>query len=78
MTIDEAIKNLQDAKTRGVKSIVLAWWSADMLARVDNDDWAHIAERVEEEMDWSNTHEDLLEMANQIMYEEEDEEKKNP
>jgi hypothetical protein len=56
MTIDEAIKNLEAAKRGGVKSIVLAWWSADMFEREDNDDWQYAASMVERKMDWSATH----------------------
>jgi hypothetical protein len=59
MTIDEAIQNLKDAKKRGVKSIILAWWGADMFDYEDDDHWEAVAETVEREMDWSTTHDDI-------------------
>lgn len=59
MTIDEAIQDLKAAKKRGVKSVVLAWWSADMFERIDDETWEHAAEVVEQKHDWSSTHEDL-------------------
>jgi hypothetical protein len=59
MTIDDAIRNLESAKRGGTKSIILAWWSADMFDREDNDEWEHAAEVVEDKMDWSATHSDL-------------------
>lgn len=59
MTIDEAIDNLKRAKKNGVKSVILAWWSADMFARPDDSDWERAAEIVEDKMDWSATHSDL-------------------
>lgn len=60
MTIDEAIQNLKDAKKRGVKNIVLAWWDASMFDREDDAEWAADAEKIEEDFDWSSTHEDIL------------------
>jgi len=59
MTIDEAIENLKDAKKRGVKSVILAWWDALDFSRQDDEAWEHAAEMVERKHDWSSTHEDL-------------------
>jgi len=59
MTIDDAIENLKDAKSRGVKSIILAWWDALQFSRQDDDAWEHAASVVEDKHDWSATHEDL-------------------
>lgn len=59
MTIDEAIENLKDAKRRGVKSVILAWWDALDFSRQDDEAWEHAAEMVERKHDWSSTHEDL-------------------
>jgi hypothetical protein len=59
MTIDDAIRNLESAKRGGTKSIIMAWWAADMFDREDNEDWEHAAEVVEDKMDWSATHSDL-------------------
>ena len=59
MTIDEAIENLKAEKRRGTKSIIIAWWHADMFNRQDDDTWEHAANLVERKHDWSSTHEDL-------------------
>ena len=59
MTIREAIENLEAAKKRGVKSVILAYWEADQFQREDNETWEHAAELVERKMDWSGTHDDL-------------------
>jgi len=59
VTINEAIDNLERAKKKGVKSVILAWWSADMFGRPDDADWERSSEIVEDKMDWSATHSDL-------------------
>jgi hypothetical protein len=59
MTIDEAIENLKDAKKRGVKSIIMAWWDALEFSRQDDEAWEHAADLVERKMDWSGTHDDI-------------------
>lgn len=66
MTIDEAIENLKDAKTRGVKSIIMAWWDALEFSRQDDEAWEADAARVEDEMDWSSTHDKITEMLEDI------------
>lgn len=59
MTIDEAISRLKAEKAAGVKSVIVAWWNADMFGRQDDEAWEHAAEMVERKHDWSSTHEDL-------------------
>jgi len=59
MTIDEAIELLQAEKAAGTKSVILAWWNADMFSRQDDEAWEHAAEMVERKHDWSATQEDL-------------------
>ena len=65
MTVDEAIKRLNDAKKEGIKSIVLAWWEASMFEKKDgvtfsdDDTWEGVAESVEDQMDWSRCWEDI-------------------
>lgn len=59
MTIDEAIKLLKAEKAAGVKSVIMAWWQADMFGRDDDEAWEHAAEMVESKHDWSSTHDDL-------------------
>lgn len=61
MTIDEAIKNLEQAKKAGVKNIVFAWWEADAFGRKDDDHWAGICDVLDSKMDWSNAHDDITE-----------------
>ena len=61
MSIDDAIKNLEAAKANGVKDIVLAYWNAEAFQmKEDDEEWAALAEYLEDQMDWSHTHEDLL------------------
>lgn len=59
MTIDEAIELLKDEKKAGVKSVILAWWNADMFGRQDDDAWADAADIVERKHDWSSTNDDI-------------------
>jgi hypothetical protein len=59
MTIDEAIKNLQAEKRSGTKSVIIAWWNADMFNRPDDEAWEQAADVVERKHDWSSTHDDL-------------------
>ena len=57
MTIDYAIKLLKDAKKDGVDHIIFAYWDASNFELKDNKDWAWIADRVEDDFDWSSTNE---------------------
>lgn len=66
MTIDEAIANLESAKRGGVKSIVMAWWAADMFDRQDDESWQHDAEIIEDKMDWSVAHDAITWLLAQI------------
>lgn len=59
MNIDEAIKNLEDAKKAGKKNIILAWWDNEAFGYKDNDEWAALCDAVDDKMDWSNSHDDL-------------------
>jgi hypothetical protein len=59
MTIDEAIELLEAEKAAGVKSVIVAWWQADMFGRADDKSWEHAADIVERKHDWSSTHEGL-------------------
>jgi len=65
MTIEQAIKQLQEAKKEGVKSIVLSWWSADIFDQLDDDAWYAATEHIEDSMDWSTTHDTMVELLNQ-------------
>lgn len=66
MTIDEAIKNLEQAKKSGVKNIVFAWWEADVFGRKDDENWAGICDHLDSKMDWSNAHDDISETIRYI------------
>lgn len=59
MTIDEAIETLKAEKRSGTKSVIIAWWNADMFGRQDDEAWEHAADVVERKHDWSSTHDDL-------------------
>ena len=59
MKIEDAIKQLKQRKDQGVKSIVLAYWEADMFDQKDNDKWEDIASIIEDQMDWSMTHDQM-------------------
>ena len=48
MTIDQAIENLKLVKKRGVKSLVLAYWTAEDFNRNDDAQWADDSETIEE------------------------------
>lgn len=60
MTIDEAIKNLQDAKNAGKQNIIIAWWDNVAFGHKDDTYWAELCDAVDRKMDWSNTHDDLV------------------
>jgi len=59
MHIDDAIKALKEAKKTGTKAIIFAYWESEMFERDDDETWAHDANLVEEEFDWSRTHDQL-------------------
>jgi hypothetical protein len=61
MTIDDAIKNLEQAKKSGVKNIIIAWWEADAFDFQDDERWAAICDSVDHKIDWSNAHDDISE-----------------
>jgi hypothetical protein len=59
MKIEDAIKQLKQRKDQGVKSIVLAYWEADMFNQKDNDKWEDVASTIEDQMDWSMAHDQM-------------------
>ena len=68
MKIEQAIELLQQAQKAGTKSIVLAYWEADMFDRKDDESWETESELIENDMDWSQAHNqisDLLESINE-------------
>lgn len=67
MHIDEAIKRLQQEKKSGVKNLVVAWWTSELFDRKDDANWAVDAEYVEDNMDWSNAHEQISDILDQFI-----------
>lgn len=59
MTIDEAIEMLKREKAGGTKNIVFAYWTSDMFEKEDDDSWGAEAEYIEDQMDWSASHDDM-------------------
>ena len=62
MQIDDAIKMLREEKRKGVKSVILAYWTAEFLGRPDDDAFLADSEYVESEMDWSADNEAIEEL----------------
>ena len=52
MKIEKAIEMLKEAQKHGAKSIILAYWEADMFEREDDESWEIDSEYIENEMDW--------------------------
>lgn len=57
MRIEQAIKELQEAKKSGTKNIIVAWGESSAFERNDDAKWENDCEFVDREMDWSVTHE---------------------
>jgi len=62
MTIDDAIKMLTKRKRDGVKSIIFSFWTAESFDLPDDETWEDASESVEDNMDWSYTHDRLSEL----------------
>ena len=60
MTIDDAIKQLESEKKNGTKNIVFAYWDASSFDRTDDDEWAYLSQTVEDKMDWSDAHDQMI------------------
>ena len=59
MTIEEAIRELENARDTGVKSILLAYWEASAFGMNDDENWEATSEYLGHKMDWSHTHDDI-------------------
>ncbi len=66
MSIDEAIKLLQHAKNTGTKSIVISWWDASMFGLDDDHDWLSLTQEIEDNFDWSGTHDKMQDCIDEI------------
>lgn len=62
--IDDAIQCLQQAKERGAKHVILAFWEQDMFELSDDIDWADACDWTDDDFDWSQTHEALEVLIN--------------
>jgi hypothetical protein len=65
MTIDDAIKMLEDAKKRGVTDIIIAHWEPDAFGLETNPDWPAIAEQVMDK-DWSYVNDMVDDMVAEV------------
>jgi hypothetical protein len=70
MEIQQAIRCLQQAKKRGARNVILAFWEADMFGRVDGEAWASACEHVDSQMDWSRTHDDIASVIEEVKQKE--------
>ena len=76
MKIDDAIKMLQEAKENGSNNIIFAFWTCDVFTKVndkgltkqftENKVWENIVNFIDNNMDWSYTHDALQEIINEI------------
>jgi hypothetical protein len=57
MNIDDAIHTLQEVKKNGTKNLIIAWWDSECFNRKEGKDWKSICNFVDNNMDWSSTHE---------------------
>jgi hypothetical protein len=62
MKIEKAIEMLQEAQKSGTKSIVLAYWEAEMFDRKDDESWEAESEWIENDMDWSRAHDQMCDL----------------
>jgi hypothetical protein len=60
MNINEAIRQLELAKAEGHTDIVFAYWDFHAFDMEKNPDWSAIAEWIEENMDWSEAHDQMV------------------
>lgn len=70
MKIEEAIAQLIEEKNNGTKSIILAYWKADLFDRQDDYEWESDTELVENEMDWSKAHDQMDDLIGSLNEEE--------
>ena len=77
MRIESAIKMLEEEKEKGTKSVFIAYWTADLFGREDDEQWEEDVETAERKTDLSHAHDDIsayLEMIEENNREEEDDE----
>ena len=58
MKVSKAVEILK--KYDQDSQIIIAWWDKDTFEEVSQDDWDNSCEWVEDMMDWSYTHDELL------------------
>lgn len=62
MHIDEAIRQLQEAKAKGRQHIVFAYWGCELFDMPEGGYWPAVAEAVEDRMDWSQCYDEMFEI----------------
>ena len=60
MKVRDAVKQLTELDQDS--DIVLAWWEHDMFPEVKADNWADVAEMLEDRMEWSYPHEQMADL----------------
>jgi|APGre2960657404_1045060.scaffolds.fasta_scaffold06399_12 hypothetical protein len=58
MSIDDAIRHLQQERKTGIKHVVMAYWCPEMFGMEEGPEWAAAAE-IGDDIDWSNTHDQI-------------------
>ena len=59
MSIEEAIELLKSEAENGNKSIILAYWTAEMFGKENGEEWDGFVATVEDKMDWAMAHEEM-------------------
>ena len=62
MTIENAIAQLIREQNKGTKSIVLAYWKADLFDSKDDEEWLANTEFLESETDWSSVNDQMTDL----------------
>ena len=65
MKIEDAIKYLEELKAQGETDIIMATWEKEAFT-IDEVDWQYFCDRVDDDMDWSYTHDGLEHILTEI------------
>ena len=57
MKVKEVIKNLEHLNPNS--DIIMAWWDKDAFPDIADEDWSYAVDRVDDRMDWAQTHADI-------------------
>lgn len=64
MTIETAIDFLREARLRGAKHILLAYWTAEDFDRKEGEAWATETEMLEASVDWTGVNDQITDLLN--------------